>query len=92
MVNFTIMKPDNFIRALAGTLVLASVTLAHFVSQWWLLLACFVGLNLIQSAFTGLCPAVWAARRLGCVHDASAKLCCAARKGSAAAGSSHPHS
>ncbi|OIR08131.1 hypothetical protein GALL_96310 [mine drainage metagenome] len=51
------MKTESYIRILAGTFVLLSVALAHFVSPWWLLLAVFVGLNLIQSAFTGFCPA-----------------------------------
>jgi hypothetical protein len=51
------MKTESYIRLLAGTLVLVSVTLGHFVSQWWLLLAVFVGANLVQSVFTGLCPA-----------------------------------
>ncbi len=50
------MKIDSLIRILAGTMVLLSVALAHFVSQWWLLLACFVGVNLIQSSITGFCP------------------------------------
>jgi len=59
------MKLEFCIRLLAGTLVLASVTLAHFVSPWWLLLAVFVGVNLIQSAFTGFCPAEIILRKLG---------------------------
>lgn len=45
------------IRVLAGTLILGSLALAHWVSPWWLLLTAFVGLNLVQSAFTGFCPA-----------------------------------
>jgi hypothetical protein len=54
---FIAMKLEYRIRVLAGVLVLLSVTLAHYVSAWWLFLAVFVGLNLIQSAFTGFCPA-----------------------------------
>jgi hypothetical protein len=50
------MKIESMIRVLAGTFVLTSVALAHWVSAWWLLLAVFVGFNLIQSAFTGFCP------------------------------------
>ena len=49
------MKIESFIRVLAGTVVLLSAALAYFVSPWWLLLTCFVGLNLIQSVFTGFC-------------------------------------
>lgn len=59
------MKTDSIIRVLAGTMVLLSVALAHFVSPWWLLLTCFVALNLIQSAFTGFCPPTWLAEKLG---------------------------
>jgi hypothetical protein len=59
------MKTESYIRILAGTLVLVSVALAHFVSPWWLLLAVFVGLNLIQSAFTGFCPAEIILHKLG---------------------------
>ena len=63
------MKIDNFIRVLAGSLVLLSVALAHFVSPGWLLLTCFAGLNLIQSAFTGFCPPSIVLRKLGWLGD-----------------------
>ena len=59
------MKLENAIRILAGTMVLISIVLAHWVSQWWLLLVAFVSLNLIQSAFTGFCPAANIFRKLG---------------------------
>lgn len=52
------MTVENGIRVLAGTLVLTSIALTHFLhTHWWLLLAAFVGVNLIQSAFTHFCPA-----------------------------------
>lgn len=50
------MKTESIVRILAGTLVLLSLALAYF-NPWWLALAGFVGVNLIQSAFTGFCPA-----------------------------------
>ena len=59
------MKLENAIRILAGTMVLISISLAHWVSQWWLLLAVFVGCNLIQSALTGFCPAEIILKKLG---------------------------
>ena len=59
------MKLESFIHILAGTFVLISVALAQFISPWWLLLAVFVGLNLIQSAFTGFCPAEIVLKALG---------------------------
>ena len=51
------MKTEKKIRILAGTLVLISLTLSQLHNPWWLLLAAFVGVNLIQSSFTGFCPA-----------------------------------
>jgi hypothetical protein len=59
------MNLDRAVLALAGTMVLASVLLAALVSTWWLLLTAFVGLNLLQSSITGLCPAAVVLRRLG---------------------------
>lgn len=59
------MKIDSFIRVLAGSMILLSVALVCFVSPWWLLLTGFVGLNLIQSAFTGFCPPSLLLRQLG---------------------------
>ena len=59
------MKLENAIRVLAGSMVLLSLALAHWVNQWWLLLAAFVGLNLIQSVFTGFCPAETFLKKLG---------------------------
>jgi len=63
------MKIDSFISVLAGSMVLISVALVHFVSPWWLLLTCFVGANLIQSAFTGFCPPSIVLRKLGWLDD-----------------------
>lgn len=51
------MPIENMIRILAGALVLASLLLSITVSVNWLFLTAFVGVNLIQSAFTGFCPA-----------------------------------
>ena len=59
------MKLENAIRALAGTMILASLALAHYVSPNWLWLTAFVGANLLQSAFTGFCPAETVLRKLG---------------------------
>lgn len=59
------MKMENAIRIIAGTMVLISISLAHWVSEWWLLLTAFVGCNLIQSAFTGFCPAENILAKLG---------------------------
>ncbi|RUO23234.1 DUF2892 domain-containing protein [Aliidiomarina iranensis] len=50
------MNIDRFVFAFAGFVVLLSVLLAWQVNQGWLLLTGFVGLNLLQAAFTGFCP------------------------------------
>jgi hypothetical protein len=59
------MSIDRIVMAFAGAMVLLSVTLAHFFSPWWMLLAAFVGLNLIQASFTGICPLAMALKRFG---------------------------
>lgn len=60
------MNTEKGIRILAGTLVLVSVGLAHYGGNpHWLWLAVFVGVNLIQSSFTGICPAEWMMKKLG---------------------------
>ena len=63
------MKTESLVRVLAGTMTLVGVALTHFVSPWWLLLPTFVGLNLIQSAFTGFCPPTLLLTKLGWVDD-----------------------
>ncbi|HZW69801.1 MAG TPA: DUF2892 domain-containing protein [Hanamia sp.] len=47
---------ERIVRAVAATMVLASVTLAYTVNINWLWLCVFVGVNLLQSAFTKFCP------------------------------------
>jgi hypothetical protein len=74
------MKLEHAIRVLAGTLVLTSISLAHWVNEWWLLLAAFVGLNLIQSAFTRFCPAENILRKIGVGKDSV--TCCGTTSGS----------
>ena len=66
------MTVENAVRALAGTFVLASLALGWWVHPGFLLFTAFVGLNLLQSAFTGICPAEWVFRRLGLRHAACA--------------------
>jgi hypothetical protein len=60
------MNLDKAVLAFAGCIVLLSVALAHYVSPWWLLLTVFAGLNMLQAAFTGFCPAATAFKALGC--------------------------
>ena len=59
------MSIDRVVMAFAGTVILVSLLLAHFVSAWWLLLTAFVGLNLLQSSFTGFCPLAVILKKFG---------------------------
>jgi hypothetical protein len=49
----------------AGCVVLAGIALAYLVNPWWIALSIFAGLNMIQSAFTGFCPAAIVFKKLG---------------------------
>lgn len=51
------MTVENAVRLLAGTFVGISLLLYYFISPWYLLIAAFVSLNLIQSVFTKFCLA-----------------------------------
>ena len=59
------MNVGNAVRVMAGTMVLLSVALTYWVSPWFVLLTLFVGVNLIQSTFTGFCPAEKVFRKMG---------------------------
>jgi hypothetical protein len=59
------MNVDRAVMAMAGLMILVSVVLAYTVSPWWLLLTAFVGLNMLQAAFTGFCPAAMIFRKVG---------------------------
>jgi|TARA_Y100000294_G_C8341980_1_gene251105 hypothetical protein len=49
------MKREHFIRMIAGTFILLSLTLGWFVSPYWFLFTAFVGVNLLQSSITKWC-------------------------------------
>jgi hypothetical protein len=59
------MSIDRVVLAFAGTMILASLALSQLHSPYWLLLTAFVGANLLQSSFTGLCPLAMVLKRLG---------------------------
>ncbi|HGF7146374.1 TPA: DUF2892 domain-containing protein [Vibrio cholerae] len=59
------MTIEKGVRVLAGSMVLLSVILTWFVHPNFLWLTVFVGVNLIQSAFTGFCPAAFFLKKLG---------------------------
>jgi Inner membrane protein YgaP-like, transmembrane domain len=59
------MNIDRAVLAFAGFVIMAGLVLAQLYSPWWLLLSAFAGLNMMQAAFTGFCPAAFIFRRLG---------------------------
>lgn len=59
------MSIDGWVMRFAGTMVLMSLLLAHFVSPAWLWLTAFVGANLFQASFTGFCPLAIVLKKLG---------------------------
>lgn len=63
------MTVNEGLRLMAGSFVLASLALGYFVHPGWFLFTVFVGLNLVQSAFTRVCPAMWVLRKAGLKDD-----------------------
>jgi hypothetical protein len=59
------MTIERGLRLMAGVFVLLSLALGYWVSPYWYLFTAFVGLNLLQSAFTNWCPAMWILGKLG---------------------------
>ena len=59
------MSLERFVRLIAGTFVLGSLALGHWVHPYWYLFTAFVGLNLFQSGFTNWCPMMTFLRKLG---------------------------
>lgn len=72
------MTTERIIRIMAGVMILLSLALAHFMGQVdmtslsWLWLTAFVGLNLLQSGFTGFCPPEFLLKRMGFQSGGSA--------------------
>jgi hypothetical protein len=59
------MNVDKIIFAFAGFMILLTLALGHFHSPYWHLFTAFIGLNLLQSAFTGFCPLAGILKKMG---------------------------
>jgi hypothetical protein len=59
------MNIDKAVLRFAGCVVLLGFTLGWFINPYWYLLTAFAGLNMIQSSFTGFCPAAIVFKKLG---------------------------
>ncbi|MDD4294517.1 MAG: DUF2892 domain-containing protein [Candidatus Omnitrophica bacterium] len=58
------MNSESKLRGAAGLFVLITSLLAIFVSPLWMWFTVFIGLNLLQSAFTNWCPMMWVLKTL----------------------------
>ena len=65
------MEMEQYIRAIAGTFVLISLVLGYLHSPYWHLFTAFVGLNLLQSAFTRWCLMETLLEKAGVAHHRS---------------------
>ena len=59
------MSIDRIVMAFAGVVILASLALGYYVHPYWFFLTAFVGVNLLQAAFTGFCPLAIILKKLG---------------------------
>ncbi|HCM1061611.1 TPA: DUF2892 domain-containing protein [Vibrio parahaemolyticus] len=59
------MTLENAVRVFAGTMVLVSVILTVFVHSNFIWFTVFIGVNLIQSTYTGICPAAYFLKKFG---------------------------
>ena len=59
------MTINRYLRMIAGFFILLSLILSQLHSVYWLWFTAFVGLNLLQSAFTDWCPMITFLRKLG---------------------------
>lgn len=59
------MSLDRAVLAFAGIMVLLSVILTAFVHPLFIWFTVFIGVNMLQSAFTGFCPAAMIFKKLG---------------------------
>lgn len=74
------MTIERVIRIMAGFFVLLSLALGYhgspvFVSEWFLAFTAFVGLNLLQSGFTGFCPPEKLLAKMGCKRSDGGSCC-----------------
>jgi hypothetical protein len=63
------MTVNEGLRLMAGFFILLSVALGYWLHPAWFLFTAFVGLNLLQSAFSRWCPAMWIFRKMGLKAD-----------------------
>ena len=65
------MSIDRVVLAFAGTMVMLSLLLSVLFTPWFLIIAAFVALNMLQAAFTRVCPLAMILKELGFVPGAA---------------------
>ncbi|BBB32499.1 rhodanese [Thermotomaculum hydrothermale] len=63
------MTVNRALRLVAGIFILVSVLLAVYVNKNWWWFTAFIGVNLIQSAFTNWCPMMTILKKIGLKDD-----------------------
>ena len=69
------MNIDKAVMFFAGSVVLTSLALSHWVHPNWIWLTVFAGFNMIQSSITGFCPVVYLFRRMGLSEGSAFNSC-----------------
>ena len=59
------MNLDRVVLAFGGSFIILSVILSVIHSPYWLFFTGFVGLNFLQSSFTGFCPLAVILKKVG---------------------------
>lgn len=69
------MSMESYVRVIAGSFVLISLALAHWVSPYWIWFTVFVGANLLQSGITRWCLLEDVLAKAGVAKKATGSCC-----------------
>jgi len=67
------MTINEGLRLIAGLFIILSLIASQFLHPDFIYFTAFIGLNLLQSAFTGWCPMMWVLNRLGFAKECIVK-------------------
>lgn len=59
------MNIDRMVTLIQSIIILASISLSYYHSPYWLFVTAFMGVNMLQSVFTGFCPTAYVLKKLG---------------------------
>jgi DUF2892 family protein len=59
------MSIDRIVLVFTGAMVILGIALGYFVNPYWLILSGVMGVNLVQAAFTNVCPLAIVLKKLG---------------------------